>query len=37
LFKSFVGAAYESGQKRKAQKEAAEVEMFLRPEKVGRR
>ena len=37
LFKSFVGASYESGQKRKAQKEAAEVEMFLRPEKVGRR
>jgi CTP synthase len=37
LFKSFVGAAYESGQKRKAQKDAAEVEMFLRPEKVGRR
>ncbi|MGB9072723.1 MAG: CTP synthase [Terriglobales bacterium] len=36
LFKSFVGAAYESGQKRKAQKEAAEVEMFLRPERVGR-
>jgi CTP synthase len=31
LFKSFVGAAYESGQKRKAQKDAAEVEMFLRP------
>jgi len=37
LFRSFVGAAYESGQKRKAQKDAAEVEMFLRPEKVGRR
>jgi CTP synthase len=31
LFKSFVGASYESGQKRKAQKEAVEVEMFLRP------
>jgi len=37
LFKSFIGAAYEHGKKRKAQKEAAEVELFLRPEKVGRR
>jgi CTP synthase len=37
LFKTFVGAAYEHGRNRKAQKEAAEVEMFLRPEKVGRR
>ena len=37
LFKSFIGAAYEHGQKRKAQKEATEVELFLRPEKVGRR
>jgi CTP synthase len=37
LFKAFVGAAYEHGKKRKEQKEAAEVEMFLRPEKVGRR
>ena len=37
LFKSFVGASYEHGQTRKQQKEAAEVEMFLRPEKVGRR
>ena len=33
----FVGAAYEHGQRRRAQKEAAEVEMFHRPEKVGRR
>jgi CTP synthase len=37
LFKSFIGAAYEHGQRRKAQKEATEVELFLRPEKVGRR
>jgi CTP synthase len=37
LFKAFIGAAYEHGSKRKAQKEAAEVELFLRPEKVGRR
>src|SRR5262252_7866109 len=37
LFKAFIGAAYEHGKSRKEQKEAAEVEMFLRPEKVGRR
>ncbi len=37
LFKAFTGAAYENGQRRKEQKNAAEVEMFLRPEKVGRR
>jgi CTP synthase len=37
LFKSFVGASYAYGQRRKEQKEAAEVEMFLRPENVGRR
>ena len=37
LFKAFVGASYEHGKKRKEQKEAAEVEMFLRPDKVGRR
>src|SRR5882757_5084934 len=37
LFRAFIGAAYEHGSKRKTQKEAAEVEMFLRPEKVGRR
>ena len=37
LFKAFVGASYAYGQKRKEQKEAAEVEMFLRPENVGRR
>src|SRR5690349_18785374 len=36
LFKAFVGAAYESGQQRKAKKHAEEVEMFLRPEKVSR-
>jgi len=37
LFRSFVGAAYESGRQRKARKHAEEVEMFLRPEKVARR
>jgi CTP synthase len=37
LFKAFVGASYEHGQKKKEQKDAAEVEMFLRPDKVGRR
>jgi CTP synthase len=37
LFKSFVGAAYQHGLKRRADKAAAEVEMFHRPEKVGKR
>jgi CTP synthase len=37
LFKTFVGAAYEHGLKRRAEKAAAEVDMFHRPEKVGRR
>jgi CTP synthase len=37
LFKTFVGAAYEHGLKRRAEKAAAEVEMFHRPENVGRR
>src|SRR5580700_10758973 len=37
LFKTFVGAAYEHGLKRRADKAAAEIEMFHRPEKVGRR
>jgi len=37
LFRTFVGAAYESGLKRRSDKVAAEVEMFHRPEKVGRR
>jgi CTP synthase len=37
LFKSFVGAAYDYGLKRRSDKAAAEVEMFHRPEKVGRR
>jgi hypothetical protein len=32
-----VGAAYEHGQQRRAAKQAEEVEMFLRPEKVSRR
>src|SRR6516225_6694673 len=37
LFKAFIGAAYEHGLKRRSEKAAAEVEMFHRPEKVGRR
>jgi CTP synthase len=37
LFKTFVGAAYELGLKRRAEKVASEVEMFHRPEKVGKR
>ena len=36
LFVSFIKAAYENRQRRVAEKSAAEVEMFLRPEKVGR-
>jgi CTP synthase len=37
LFKAFIGASYEHGQHRQAKKQAEEVEMFLRPEKVSRR
>jgi CTP synthase len=37
LFRAFIGAAYEHGSKRKAEKDATEVELFLRPERVGRR
>ena len=37
MFATFIGAAYEHGLKRRAEKAAAEVEMFHRPEKVGRR
>jgi CTP synthase len=37
LFKTFVGASYEHGLKRRADKVAAEVEMFHRPEKMGKR
>ena len=37
LFRAFVGAAYQHGLQRREQKERAEVELFLRPEKVGRR
>jgi CTP synthase len=37
LFKTFVGAAYEHGLKRRAEKTASDVEMFHRPEKVGKR
>src|SRR5690242_12665063 len=34
LFKTFIGASYEYGQKRRADKITAEVEMFHRPERV---
>jgi CTP synthase len=37
LFREFVGASYAHGQKKRDQKDAAVVDMFLRPEKVGRR
>ncbi len=37
LFKAFVGAAHQHGLERRARKEAVELEMFHRPEKVGRR
>ncbi len=37
LFRTFVGAAHEYGAKRRAEREAVEVEMFHRPEKVGQR
>jgi len=37
LFKAFIGAAYERGLQRRADKQAVEVEMFHRPEKVGKR
>jgi CTP synthase len=36
LFRTFIGAAYEHGLKRRADKAAAEIEMFHRPEKVRR-
>jgi CTP synthase len=37
LFRTFIGAAYESGLNRRSEKEAAEVEMFHRPQNVGTR
>jgi CTP synthase len=37
LFKTFIGAAYEHGLKRRSDKTASDVEMFHRPEKVGKR
>jgi CTP synthase len=37
LFKAFIGASYEHGRKRHARKEAGDVELFRRPEKVGKR
>ena len=36
LFKAFVGASYEHGLKRRADKQAVELEMFHRPQKVSR-
>jgi CTP synthase len=36
LFKSFVAAAHENGREREAKKQAAELEMFHRPQKVAR-
>jgi len=35
LFRAFVGAAYQSGLSRRAQREATTVEMFHRPQRVG--
>jgi CTP synthase len=37
LFKAFISASYEHGQKRRTKKQAVEVELFRRPEKVGKR
>ena len=37
LFRAFIGASHENKLRRREQKHAAEVEMFLRPEKVGKR
>ncbi len=37
LFKAFVGAAFEHGEKRRTEKGTAAVEMFHRPENVGKR
>jgi CTP synthase len=37
LFQAFVGAAFENGQRRRAQKDTADIEMFHRPENVGQR
>jgi CTP synthase len=36
LFRTFVGAAYEYGLKRRAEKAATEIEMFHRPQKLAR-
>ena len=37
LFRAFIGASYEHGKQRRARKESAELEMFHRPERVGKR
>ena len=37
LFKAFIGASYEYGSKRRAEKQAVELEMFHRPQKVSSR
>jgi CTP synthase len=36
LFRAFIGAAYENGQKRRAARDSAEAELFHRPEKLAR-
>jgi hypothetical protein len=36
LFKSFIAASYQHGLKRSADKVAAEVDMFHRPERMAR-
>ena len=37
LFKSFIGAAYQHGLKRRAEKAASAIDLFHRPERVGKR
>ena len=37
LFKAFIGASYEHGRNRRTKKQTVEVELFRRPEKVGKR
>ncbi|MGH9649893.1 MAG: CTP synthase, partial [Terriglobales bacterium] len=37
LFKAFIGASYEDGRKLRTKKEAVDVELFRRPEKVAKR
>ena len=37
LFRAFIGASYQDGKRRKAMKDTAEIEMFMRPERAARR